>query len=239
MNVATLMRSSTKSALAVVLATALGVGPADDHELLAVEALRLDPKAAIARRVGSIGPLGDDAFEAELAGLFAEARATAGNVFAVAQSRNRLPEQALQALLALDQRQGRGAFAIQVQQVEGEEDQLVRAAFVHRRLEPAERRRAVGIKRAKLAIEIGRLHGQRAQRLDRSPIATRPVQAGAGQQPDLAAVDAGVHAVAVVLDLVQPFLARRRFVDEARELRLDPFRRTQCRCQDGNGQLDL
>src|SRR4030095_5389825 len=40
---------------------ALWIGPADDHELLAVEALRLDPDPAVARRVGSIGLLRDGA----------------------------------------------------------------------------------------------------------------------------------------------------------------------------------
>ena len=32
-----------------------------------------------------------------------------------------------------------------------------------------------------------------------------------------------MHAVAVVLDFVLPLVARRRFLNEARELRLDPF----------------
>jgi hypothetical protein len=46
-----------------------------------------------------------------------------------------------------------------------------------------------------------------------------PVQAGARQQLDLATVDAGVRPVAVVLDLMDPVLARRRLVYQARELR--------------------
>jgi len=41
-----------------------------------------------------------------------------------------------------------------------------------------------------------------------------------------AAVNAGAHAVAVVLDLVQPAIARRRLIDQPRELRLDPFGRS-------------
>jgi hypothetical protein len=39
------------------------------------------------------------------------------------------------------------------------------------------------------------------------------------------AVQARVHAVAVVLDFVQPVVADRRLIDKARQLRLDPFRR--------------
>ena len=68
-----------------------------------------------------------------------------------------------------------------------------------------------------------------AQRLDRTPVAVRPVQARPGQQFDLATVDPGVHAVAIVLDLVQPAGARRRLIYQARELRLDPLRRPRCR----------
>jgi hypothetical protein len=34
-----------------------------------------------------------------------------------------------------------------------------------------------------------------------------------------------LHPVAVVLDLVQPLLVRRRLVDDARKLRFDPLRR--------------
>jgi hypothetical protein len=41
-------------------------------------------------------------------------------------------------------------------------------------------------------------------------------------------VDSGVHAIAVIFDLVDPFLARRRLVHQARELRLDPLRRPRC-----------
>jgi hypothetical protein len=50
-----------------------------------------------------------------------------------------------------------------------------------------------------------------------------------GLRRDLPAVDARVHAVAVVLDFVHPAAARRRLVYQARELRLDPFWRPRCR----------
>ena len=64
-------------------------------------------------------------------------------MLAVAQAADLLLEQALQPLLALDQRQLGRALAIQEQKIEGEEDELIRAAFIHRRLEPAEHRHAV------------------------------------------------------------------------------------------------
>jgi hypothetical protein len=45
---------------------------------------------------------------------------------------------------------------------------------------------------------------QPAQRLDGALIAMRPVEAGAGEQLDVATVDPRVHLVAVVLDLLHP-----------------------------------
>jgi hypothetical protein len=77
------------------------------------------------------------------------------------------------------------------------------------------------------AVEIGRLHRQCTQRRDRSSISMGPSQAGARRQLDLVAVDPRMHAVAIVLDLVQS--ARRRRLYQARELRLDPFGRPRCR----------
>jgi hypothetical protein len=44
----------------------------------------------------------------------------------------------------------------------------------------------------------------------------------------VAAVDARMHAVAVVLDLMQPAMPRRRFLNKACELRLDLFGRPRC-----------
>jgi len=40
-----------------------GIGPADHHEFLALQAFDVDPEAAIAGCVGRIGALGDDALE--------------------------------------------------------------------------------------------------------------------------------------------------------------------------------
>ena len=51
----------------------------------------------------------------------------------------------------------------------------------------------------------------------------RTVRAGPGQQRDPATVQAGVHAVSVVLDLMQPFQALRRRVCQLAKLWLDPL----------------
>ena len=50
----------------------------------------------------------------------------------------------------------------------------------------------------------------------------RPVEAGAGQQPDRATVQPRMHPIAVEFDFVQPFRSVRRLVDEFGELRFDP-----------------
>jgi hypothetical protein len=108
----------------------------------------------------------------------------------------------LEPILALDERQLGRAHAIQEQEIECEEDKLIRVAFVHRSLEPAEHWHAIGIQRAQLAVKISRLHPQCAKRLDRAAIAVRPVEACPSQKLDVAAVDPRMHAVAVVLDFV-------------------------------------
>src|SRR5262249_40475339 len=76
-------------------------------------------------------------------------------------------------------------------------------------LKAAERGHATGSECAQFAVEVGRLRRQRTKRFDCARIATRPVEARAGQQLDLPTIHAGVHAAAVVLDLVQPIVAGR------------------------------
>jgi hypothetical protein len=54
----------------------------------------------------------------------------------------------------------------------------------------------------------------------------RPVEPRAGQGPNRASIQPGMHAVTVELDFVQPFRPVRRFVDELGELRSDPLGQT-------------
>jgi hypothetical protein len=56
----------------------------------------------------------------------------------------------------------------------------------------------------------------------------RPVEARAGQQLGPAAVQAGMHAISVVLDLMQPFRALRRHVHLFAQLWFNPIWKT-CR----------
>jgi hypothetical protein len=55
-------------------------------------------------------------------------------VFAVAESGKLLFEQPLESRLALDERQLCRALPIEKQKIEGEEHELIRPAFIHRRL---------------------------------------------------------------------------------------------------------
>jgi Transposase DDE domain len=64
-----------------------------------------------------------------------------------------------------------------------------------------------------------------AERGNRRFVAVRPVEACAGEQPDVVAVDPRVHSIAVVFDFMEPVGAIRRIGSEPGELRLDPCRR--------------
>jgi hypothetical protein len=84
------------------------------------------------------------------------------------------------------------------------EDRDAKAHRQARAYKPAEHWQAVRVQRAELAVEVGRLCLQRAEGFDGALISMRPIQAGSGEQLDIAAIDTRVHAVAVVLDLMQP-----------------------------------
>ena len=66
-----------------MLPASLRVGPSNDHKILAIEALRLDPDPAVTRCVWSVGSLGDDAFQIQLAGGLTETRAVASHTLVV------------------------------------------------------------------------------------------------------------------------------------------------------------
>jgi hypothetical protein len=79
------------------------VCPTNNNELLAIEALRLDPDPAVARCVWSVGSLGDEAFQTQLAGVLTETRAVTSHVLVVPQPLDLLLEETLEALLAPDE----------------------------------------------------------------------------------------------------------------------------------------
>jgi hypothetical protein len=111
-----------------------------------------------------------------------------------------------------------------MEKIEQEEHERGGVAAVGGQLDHAERGDAVGAHAAQFAVEISvlsakRRHGHRDRR-----IFMRPVEPGAREQPHRAAVEARMHAVAIVFDFMQPTGPVRRRVDELGELRPYPFR---------------
>ena len=64
---------------------AFGIGPADHHEFLAMQAFDFDPQAAVAGRVGRIGAFRDDALERHRAGVLVKLAAAPDLMVAVLQ----------------------------------------------------------------------------------------------------------------------------------------------------------
>ena len=200
------------------------IGEADDDELVLVQAFDLEPIGAAAGPVRLVAALGDRALDLVVAGLRKEIGATADLMVAVADHVRPIVRHDLgERLLALLQRKAGEIEAVEIEQIEGEEHEIVGRARGDPVLQIGKIRRAVGRQRDQLAIDQragDRQCGQRARqrREFRSPI--EPV---AGDQPCFALLDARQQAIAVILDLVQPFRAVRRGVDESGELRCDAF----------------
>ena len=115
-------------------------------------------------------------------------------------------------------------FAIEVEEIEQEKHQSIAVAAVRCILDQAERGGAIGTNAAQLAVEIGLPRRQRFDRGRDRRVFTRPVEAGAGQQPDRTAFEPRMHPVAVELEFVQPLGPVWRLIDEFGELRFDPGR---------------
>jgi hypothetical protein len=87
----------------------------------------------------------------------------------------------------------------------------------------AERGDAVGADAAQFAVEIGLARRERRDRRRDLRILAGPVEPVAGQQPNIAVLEPGMHAEPVVFDFVQPLVAVRRGIDELRQLRPYPL----------------
>jgi hypothetical protein len=109
-----------------------------------------------------------------------------------------------------------------MQEVEDKKHQSGGVAGVRCGLDHAERGDAVRKGAAQFAVKIGRARAERRHGLGDRRVFVRPVEPGAGQQLDGAAVEARMHAVAVEFDFVQPLVAVRGGVDQLGQLRRDP-----------------
>jgi hypothetical protein len=101
-----------------------------------------------------------------------------------------------------------------VEQVKDEKDEIGATPPVRGVLDQREGGDTVRTDPAELAVEIGLPGRYRAQRRDDRRIFSGPVEPGASQQPDIAAIEPGVHAVSVEFELVAPLVAARRFGDQ-------------------------
>ena len=113
----TIIRVIAEQERAEVGTRSLGFGPADDDEFLAIKAFGLAPETPVARRIGCIDRLGDDAFEPEFASMFADQLAVAHLVIVELKAGNAL-DQGFEKRLALDERQAGGVPAIKMQKIE-------------------------------------------------------------------------------------------------------------------------
>src|SRR5262249_30704669 len=78
---------------------AFGIGPADHHELLAVQAFDFEPQAPITGSVWRIDPLRDDPFDFQPAGMIVEGLPAPDLVIAVMQRRTCIGQQGAKASL--------------------------------------------------------------------------------------------------------------------------------------------
>jgi hypothetical protein len=131
-------------------------------------------------------------------------------------------QQRAEVLLSFFKRHRADGFAIEVEEIEQEEDQSIAVTGVRCVLDQAERGRAVGPDTAELAIEISLPGWERRNRRGDRRVFMHPVEAGAGQQADGALVQPGMHPVAVEFDFMQPVRSLRRVIDQLGELRFHP-----------------
>jgi hypothetical protein len=155
--------------------------------------------------------------------LFVESPPTPDLVIAEVQERVSSGQQSAKTLLPLPKRQRANGFAIEVEQIEQEEHQST-ATGVRCVLDQAERRGAIRQDAAQFAVEIGLPRRERRDRRGDRRVFMGPVEAGAGQQPDRAAVEPSMHPVAVEFEFLQPLRTIWWLIDQFGELRFDPAR---------------
>src|SRR5208337_3705824 len=195
---------------------------ARDDELLPRRTLRLGPALAAPRPIGRTPELRHDAFEAEPAGVPEHDLAVLVEMAAVAQRSGAVAEDRLQKPLALDKRRLAQIEAVQVEEIEGVEDEAVRALLAEGPLEGGEVRRAGVVLDHDLAVDQRLAHGKPLERLDhRLAELRRPVEPAAREQREASLVDARLDPIAVELDFVQPAFAGGRRLDRRRQHRLD------------------
>src|SRR5205814_1605667 len=101
---------------------ALGIGETADHEFLSLHALRFQPLWASPGPVRQVATLGDDSFEALLAGFAKKFAAVSGEVVGIADPVCGLlsSEETAEETFALLERRPRHVSAVEMQEIENE-----------------------------------------------------------------------------------------------------------------------
>jgi len=177
-----------------------------------------EPIGRAAGTVGRIPPLRHDTFKPHLAGVPKYGLAVAFHVFIEADAGAGLGHDRRERSLADLKRIAPQVVAIQLDQVEGvEEDAPVSVVMA----DEIERGNAVVIAGDSFAIDDAGTRAQACQRLNNQWEALGEVIARTAVEPHLRAVLAGNDAKAVVLDLMQPLAAGWQFIGFGWETRRD------------------
>src|SRR5262249_37186916 len=149
----------------------------------------------------------------------------ADDVIAVAQDLPaRAPQERGQPLLALLEREGTEIGAVEVEQVEDQVAQPGPGIAAECLLESLEARSPGVVQDHALAVKPGGVARERRTGARDRAEALGPVLPAANEHARAPVLDAAERAVAVVLDLVQPVVSRRRCIGDDGELRTDALR---------------
>jgi hypothetical protein len=105
-------------------------------------------------------------------------------------------------------------ITVDVEQVEDEIDKIAPAVPIGGVLDQSKGRDTVGTHSAELAVQVSLPDREGAQRSGNRRIFVRPVEPGAGQQPDIGAIDPRVNAISIKFQLVRPILAAWGFLHQ-------------------------
>src|ERR1700730_15140226 len=191
-----------------------------------IRVLALDP---IWRTTGSISrvlPLRDDAFEAKLACVMEDIRAVCLQMLIQSQAQRRSREKAAECCLANDERIVAQIIAVEFDQVEGVEENAIIVVPV---TDAVERRYPILAARDRLSVDDAGPGAQLGDRLDDEGKSVGQVIARPAIELQPFSVLAGDDPKAVVLDFMQPLLARRRLRVMGRHGAMNPAGRARGR----------
>jgi hypothetical protein len=170
--------------------------------------LHLLPNSGRTSPINAVSPLTDDTLKAQAAGVLENVGAIPVQVINELNAVIPPAQQLLQPSLSLKERQVPHISSINLQNIKSEQARPLIIPAAVERIEIAD---AVPVETGNLTVEHDRVDPQREYRLDDLRITVGPVISATRAQDHALADPAGNEAVAVVLYLVNPFPACRRF----------------------------